>query len=642
VGLRVMAAAAVATLALSFVCTADATQAVTTSDGSLVVVEGESPSIWSSGSVVYAFSGTLQRGFSAPAVLSEPGDEAELPVLATDAAGDVLAVWTASRTYREHPETLRGPHQVTVRRGIWFAWRSTGGLFSAPRQLAAPAPGQSRVLVAIDKAGEATVAYEERGSVYLRRAVRNGAFGVATAVFSGTSEPGGQPANLVYLGVDDAGGLLVVGSRGSLLQARTTSTNGELSRAQTMAAPQPSGGFVRRVVATMNGHGQAVIAWEESNLSGIFAVYRKGRGRFGPRQRLAAIETRPSSETVWYLSDVFLNARGVAVFVVLRSFRTTGLVPPAYPEIVEWNGHGEGLAPVPLSGAGYLTEGGFSITRNDAGEAAVAYRAVVGEGQLAVYARFSSSGRGFGSPLAIEVGASSCLNVGLERVELPFKENPACEGTPMLVAAEDNTFLAVSSFWVDRGHSTYAQLVRVRSISEVGASPADTVALPDHALPGPALGPATLTDFGASTTPDHHARIHGRVQCGAVEGGCSVGISINEAASPGRTVGHATVLLGYLGSRSIAVSLNGIGRRELARHSRLDVRVMTNTVGAYGPALDSAYPLTIIAAPAARRGRRVRRTAVVTRANARECREPIGDRTRHGCRASKAKRRQTP
>ncbi len=154
-----------------------------------------------------------------------------------------------------------------------------------------------------------------------------------------------------------------------------------------------------------------------------------------------------------------------------------------------------------------------------------------------------------------------------------------------------------AGFWTERRHPMYAQLVRIRSVSQAGVSPPTTVDLPEFELTQPVLDPASFADFGATTTPDRRARIRGQVQCGTNEGGCSVQISVKEATLSGLTLGHATVQLGYLESRSVAVTLNHRGSRELARRRRLAVRLVTKTLGAYGPALEAVYPLTILARP---------------------------------------------
>jgi len=602
---RISAFMAATALALALVSSgsANATQAVAGPDGSLTVVEDSgSHEYGSSASTLYTFNGSLRQGFSAPVLLSEQGDEAEAPALAVDGTGDVLAVWSASRTYREHPETLRGPHQLTVPRGVWYAWRPAGGSFSAPQQLAAPAPGQRRVLAAMDQAGEAAVAYEERGSVYLQRARANGSFGPATKVTGGPYRSEAQTARLDYLGFDDAGELFVVSNRAGWIEARFAGPDGKPRRAQVLRPPLPKGGNIGIVVAAMNGQGRAVIAWADDG--GLFGVYRKPGRRFGPRHGLVPSRQAPAESSLSFSTELSMDERGRTVFVVLRTPGGTGLAPPSFPELIEWNGQSKPSTRIPLYER--FPFGGYSVARNEADETAINYGDAPSETQLAVDVRFSSNGQPFGPSqmLQSESGLIGCpyiapnhnsLEYGSGRTELSIKENLACEESPTLVGASGNTFFAVTGVWWEPHHLTYAKLVRIRSVSQTSVTPPITINLPEFVLPQAALPPATFADFSASATLDRRARIHGDVQCGSGEGGCSVQISLKETASQHLTVGHATVQLGYLQSRSVAITLNRFGRRELARRGRLEARLVTKTMGMYGSPLETSYPLTILA-----------------------------------------------
>src|ERR1700735_63454 len=162
---RICTSVAVVAVALTpvFSGSADSAEMAAGIGQSLTVVETLVPSytVGSPLSTLYAYSGSLQNGFSVPVPISEPGDGSGSHDLAVDDAGDALAVWSASRLYPE--QYLQMP------RGIWYARSTAGGSFLPPQQLAVPAAGQSVVMAAMSRTGEAAVAYADRGSHYLPR-----------------------------------------------------------------------------------------------------------------------------------------------------------------------------------------------------------------------------------------------------------------------------------------------------------------------------------------------------------------------------------------------------------------------------------------------------------------------------------------
>src|SRR5277367_3737708 len=155
------------------------------------------------GGRLYATSGSPGSGFSTLAPISPAGEDAGSADLASDSAGDVLAVWAATRLYL-HTAELEYPLGFSLPRGIWYAWQRPGRTFSAAHELALPAVGQGVPLVAMNNAGEAAIAYEDRGAVYLRRARAGRPFGPAVIARAGRAEIGTAEtrAEVRFLGID--------------------------------------------------------------------------------------------------------------------------------------------------------------------------------------------------------------------------------------------------------------------------------------------------------------------------------------------------------------------------------------------------------------------------------------------------------
>jgi hypothetical protein len=573
---RIYALVVVAAVALTPVLygSADGAQMAAGPDQSLTVVETLVPSytVGSTLSTLYAYSGSLQTGFSVPVPISEPGDGSDAPDLAVDGAGEALAVWSASRLYRARSQSTAG---YQMPRGIWYAWRPASGSFLLPQQLAAPAPGQGLAMAAMSRTGEAAIAYEERGSIYLRRAHKQH-FGPAIVVASGTLTSPGANARLGYVGFDAAGELLIVSSHLGKIQARFAAPMRRLGKPQVIGARlsrseyPPSG-----LAVAMNARGAAVIAWASDF---VFAAYREPRSRFGLTRRLTSPIPRDSDARP-ALANVVMDERGRAIFGlgIFGGIAGIGLAETSY-----WNGQGLPSSPTRL-GSGTTPEPGMSLAENGASEAAVAYDEELGAG---VGVRFDSQGQPFGPPQTVTAGPCS---------EIATSEH--CGGIPTIVGARDDTFFAVTRSSVILRHypDMYGQVTEIRNLSRVGTTAPRYVSLPEPPFPEPRSAPASIINIGATATVDTHGRIHAKVQCGTYEGDCSVRMSVS-AGDPRRgSLGHLTVELGDFEERPIAIALSHRGRRELARRGALHVRLLTQTTGTYGPALETTYPFTVLA-----------------------------------------------
>jgi hypothetical protein len=434
-------------------------------------------------------------------------------------------------------------------------------------------------MAAMSRTGEAAVAYEDRGSIYLRRAATNRDFGPATVIAGGTLTPIGPTTRLGYVGFDAAGELLIVSSHTDRIQAQFIAPNGRLGKGQLIGPRLSQHEYLPGDLAVaMNARGAAVIAWASDY---VFAAYRKPRSRFGPTQHLTPPIPR-NSDARPRLANVVMDERGLAMFG-LGTFG--GIAGIGLPEVSHWDGKGAPSEPTSL-GSGTTTQPGMSLAENEADEAAVAYLGQLGAG---VEARFNSHGQPFGPPQRMTAGP--CPGVGLT-VTLEH-----CGVIPAIVGARDGSFFAVTRSSVIGQHSPdeSERVAEIRSLSRAGVSPPSYVSLPEPPFPEPRSAPASIINIGATTTVDAHGRIHTKVQCGTDEGGCSVRMSVNNGASRWPILGHRTVGLGGFEERSTTIALNHRGRRELARRGSLHVRLLTRTTGTYGPELETTYPFTVLA-----------------------------------------------
>jgi hypothetical protein len=463
-------------------------------------------------------------------------------------------------------------------RGIWYARSTAGGSFLPPQQLAAPAAGQSVAMAAMSGTGEAAVAYEDRGSIYLRRARANRDFGPATVITGGTLTPIGPTTRLGYVGFDAAGELLIVSTRANRIQTRFIAPNGRLGKAQLIGPQLSKHEYLPGDLAvSMNASGAAVIAWASDY---VFAAYRKPRSRFGSTQRLTPPIPRNSDEGPG-LANVVMDERGLAMFGLGTYGGIAGLGLPA---MSYWDGKGAPSEPTSLGG-GTSTQPGMSLAENEADEAAVAYLGQQGAG---VEVRLNSNGQPFGPSQKMIAGP--CPGVGLAVTLEP------CGVIPAIVGARDGAFFAVTRLPAIGQHSPdeSGRVAEIRSLSRAGVSPPSYVSLPEPPFPEPRSAPASIINVDATTTVDAHGRIHAKVQCGTDEGGCSVSMSVNPEAPRMPILGHRTVRLGGFEERPITITLSHRGRQELVRRGSLHVLLLTRTTGTYGPALETTYPLTLL------------------------------------------------
>lgn len=245
--------------------------------------------------------------WSAPVDLSAPGEEAQSPQLALDAAGDAVAVWTR----------FNGAESGT-RSVVQSAFRPAGAAWSAPADLSAADRNAELPQVGIDGSGSAVAIWRSfDGNNFVVQAASRPAGGGwdGPVDLSATGHDGMDPR----LALDSAGEATAVWSRfngakpaHSVIQAASRPAGGAWSgpvdvsdpaqNAQTPAVAIDAGGAVTAVWSRFDGSDYIVQAAE-----------RPPGGSWGAAADLSA--TGRSSVT----PDVAVNASGAAVVVFSRA-----------------------------------------------------------------------------------------------------------------------------------------------------------------------------------------------------------------------------------------------------------------------------------------------------------------------------------
>jgi hypothetical protein len=540
--------------------------------GSLTLVEAaQGPQ--TRGAIVYASSGSLTGGFSSAVPISEPGDSAEDVQVATDGAGDVLAVWNADRDYEGFNRYMM---PMVLPRGLWFAWRRKGGTFSAPQQLVAPPANEGEVQVAMDPGGEAAIGYEERGSVYIRRASAVGeVFGPPVRAMSGSLSREESTAHLDYVGLDSLGELFVLISRHGILQVRTALPHRALGAAQALT---PSSARSEYPTAAVGSGGAALVSWLENGPTGsqVQAIYRPAGTRFGAVQHLTPVQ-RPAYGTIPEAAVV--DGQGD---VVLTLIATAGKTPAL--EVSETTASGLLSAPTavaePVDGVA-----GFSLADNEADETALAYDESSSPGQsiagtpFTADVRFSTGARPFGAALVTESGA---IPLGGPR--------------PIVLVGAGDAFYGVSVSERSPAVHEISRIVSVQRFTQHGAGPQLLMTLPTVTYPLDSPGPTSLVELGRASRVSPRGRIHGRVTCGNHPGvSCSIQITIRSTAQPDTVLARELVNVpASEKSHPLTVALNRTARRLLGERRAITASIATSTSSVGSAKTQTDYPLTLI------------------------------------------------
>ena len=562
---------------------------------------------------LYASTGSLQEGMSAPVAISEPGDNSGLASLAGDSAGDVLAVWDSERNYEGFD---RYDVPLSIPRGIWYAWKSAGGVFGPPQQLVAPAPGQGQPRVAMDPSGEAVVGYEDRGSVFIRRARANGAFGAAEPAMQGSliagSYSGWGSTWLDFVGLSNQGELLVVTHRERTLEMRLAAPGGGLSPPQVAPGPSQVSGREAKcctgphnVVAAMGSRGDAVVAWEEyvNHPSGgvtlqTNAAYRPAGERFGPTQHLTSPESGPASASP---TEAVVDGQGHAILAMI------GLRGPQ-PIVNVSESDASGVLSTPAF-VGTNSDPSYgpstiSLAENADDEAALRYAEASGGSTggypFTVFVRFRAGGEALGPPQTLKSGTKDCY----ELVTGGAQRSYGCSALPTLVGAPEKAFYAVYGFEREGPGAPRGWEVLIQRLTREGTGPSVRFALPQLMEPEPEPAPASVVDFGDSTQADFRGHIHGHVTCGNHGGGednskangwCSIGVTIRDTNEPRLLLARTDLRVQAITPHPVTIVLDQAAKRLMAHHRVITALLVTRTANGARPPTETDYPLTITA-----------------------------------------------
>lgn len=243
---------------------------------------GEAIAVWAYGdagsTAVQAARGTASAGFGSPVELSEHGQPAFSPAIATSPIGEATAVWV--RSNEEATENV-----------IEAAGAPPGGGFSAPSELSDPAQSALEPQVVTDPSGVQTAVWtRSNGANFVVEAASasGGSFGSPVAL----SEPG-ESAEKPQLAESPNGSMAIVWQRSNganeIVQGVVGSPGGYSAPANLSAAGQDS----RFPMVAMDASGDATVVWRSDGSSKI--IEAAGYDADAPVLRGLSI---PSSGTV--------------------------------------------------------------------------------------------------------------------------------------------------------------------------------------------------------------------------------------------------------------------------------------------------------------------------------------------------------
>jgi hypothetical protein len=216
---------------------------------------GEAVAVWTyengKNDVVQAARGSLSGGFSAPAELSSPGQEAATPAIAISPGGEATAAWSRSNGTDYVIETAT----------------ASGGSFSSPVELSDPAQNALEPEVAIGPSGAPTIVWtRSNGANFIVEAISGsgGSFGSPVAV----SEPG-ENAERPQLAESRSGSVAIVWQRSN---GSEEVVQGVVGSPGTFGAPanlSAAGQESRFPLVAMDGNGDATAVWRSDGSSKV-------------------------------------------------------------------------------------------------------------------------------------------------------------------------------------------------------------------------------------------------------------------------------------------------------------------------------------------------------------------------------------
>jgi hypothetical protein len=439
-------------------------------------------------------------------------------------------------------------------------------------------------MVAMDRAGNAVVGYEERGSVLIRRSSPNRPFGPAVQAAPDTG--------LIYLGMDDRGELLLVTtSEDGNIQARVAPRGRRLGPRQRITRAGGGISCCTAPIVAIGPRGDALIAWVDGGAGAehrVQALYRRAGQPFGRTQTLA--EFADGEEDPATPQQAVVDQRGRAVLAMVGSGSWT---TPATLKVSTSKASGRLSVPVVLGSNLSNAPEVISLAANRTGETALRYVETSPPAQpypvfpFTVDVRISASGKPFGPALALCSGL-------LGPTPAPPIE---CEASRKLVGASGGGFYAVSAFTRKPPSADGYDVVQIERITRSSAGPTVQVALPSYSEQAQREAepePASVVDLGALAYADAHGRLEGNVTCGNAYGAsCSIETTITTTSRPRLVIAHARVSA-TAGESSIVVKLRSAITQRLRHRRAISALVHTVTEGRGGAGLRTDYPLTII------------------------------------------------
>jgi len=420
---------------------------------------------------------------SAPAKLSEPGQNAISPTVAADERGDAIVAWTRSN----------GADEI-----VQASFRPAGGSFGPTVSLSAAGGNAAAPKVAIDAAGNAIVVWERNNGAneVVEEATRSAAIGkfAPVGVLSNPAEGAIQPSVAMNAEGDTAVVWVRLGAS-NVTQATVRPAGGTFSAPANLSG---EGFNADHPQVALDGRGDPTVVWARQLGFELVVEYASGTpvASFSPPMGLAFEAWYPSiAEDA--AGDTLVGYATVRTPTANAAFRPAGGAFGAGREV---------------SSAGQIVDGGpggFNVAMSGDGDGILGFIA-------------EESGGGF----LPRVSLLDAAGIALEKVSIPAT---ATAGVPVAISAQpiDQVFPTPTVSWsfgdssTASGNSvthtftnpgTYSVSVTAEAAPGDSATHTGTITVVAAVPPAvPAFHAATLGT--ATATTDSHGRLHLPVAC---------------------------------------------------------------------------------------------------------------------------------
>ncbi len=532
---------------------------------------GEAIAVWNSSvekSNYIMEAATVNGGIrSAPAKLSEPGQNAISPTVAANERGDAIVAWTRSN----------GADEI-----VQASFRPAGGSFGSAVSLSAVGGNAAAPKVAIDAAGNATVVWERNNGAneVVEEATRSPATGkfAPVVVLSNPTEGAIQPSVAMNAEGDTAVVWVRIGAS-NVTQATVRSAGGAFSPPANLSG---EGFNADHPQVALDGRGDPTVVWARTLGFEIVVEYASGTpaGSFSLPMGLAF--------EAWYPSIAEDAAGDTLVgYVTVRTPTANAAFRPA------GGAFGAGQE---VSSAGQFVDGGpggFNVAMSSDGNGIFGFIA-------------EESGGGFIPRMSL----LDTVGMALEKVSIPAT---ATAGVPVTFSAQpvDQAFPAPTVSWSFGGASsasgssvthtftaagTYSVSVTADAAPGDSATQTGTITVATPVPPAvPTFHAATLGS--ATVTVDNHGRVHLKVACPAGGAACmgtlaltlpATASSLAVAARVNGTpvtvaAGQASFSVAAGASTTVSIALLTPVLQLLKRHHHLTLTAALESHGSAGP-----------------------------------------------------------